>query len=775
MLGVAHILDDEGNELPAGEIGTVWFSGGYDFDYHNDPQKTAEAKDAAGYSTVGDVGYLDAEGYLYLTDRKAFMIISGGVNIYPQEAENVLINHPKVLDVGVIGVPDPEMGEAVKAVVQPVRWEDAGPELRGRAHLVLPRAARRLQVPPLGRLRRGAAPPRHRQALQAAAPRQVLVPIDPAESVYIVNYMTDRLCEGRVAIVTGAGRGIGREYALMLAEHGAKVVVNDLGGARDGSGGDVGPAQEVVDEIVAAGGEAVANTDDVSSLAVPGLVRQAIETFGGLDVLVNNAGILRDRMVFSMAEEEWDAVIKVHLKGTFAPTRFAAEYWRNRAKAGEPNDARIINTTSVSGLYANPGQTNYGAAKAGIAAFTQIAAQELGRYGVTVNAIAPGALTRLTEDLELPDEVTSRFEPRWVAPVVTWLASPLSADVTGQVIESSGLVLAIAEGWHRGPSTDDPPAERPRSTRSCASCLPTPGPARRWPTSARPWSRATSSTRARAASPSSRSTGRRRGTPSPTRCSTSCSTRSPAPTPTTTSERVVVTGAGDFFSAGTDLSAGAGGYDADATGFKPLRGGTRDVGGELALRIFGSTKPVIAAINGTAVGIGVTMILPMDVRIGAEGARFGLPFTRRGIVPESCATWFLPRIVGIATAVDWAVTGRIFGADEALAAGLVRELRAGRPGARPGPRGRRRDRRAAPRRSRSRSPASCCGASSASPHPMSANRLESKALLALGAMPDATEGVAVVQGEAAAPRSRSTVPGDLPAFYPWWTEEPFDG
>jgi NAD(P)-dependent dehydrogenase (short-subunit alcohol dehydrogenase family) len=272
--------------------------------------------------------------------------------------------------------------------------------------------------------------------------------------------MTDRLCEGRVAVVTGAGRGIGREYALMLVEHGAKVVVNDLGGARDGSGGGTGPAQEVVDEISAAGGTAVANTDDVSSWdGAQGLISQAVETFGGLDVLVNNAGILRDRMVFSMAEEEWDAVITVHLKGTFAPTRFAAEYWRNRAKEGQPNDARLINTTSVAGLYANPGQTNYGAAKAGIATFTQIAAQELERYGVTANAIAPGALTRLTEDLGLPDEVTSRFEPRWVAPVVTWLASPLSAGVTGQVIESSGLILAIAEGWHRGPSTDEPPAE----------------------------------------------------------------------------------------------------------------------------------------------------------------------------------------------------------------------------------------------------------------------------------------------------------------------------
>jgi NAD(P)-dependent dehydrogenase (short-subunit alcohol dehydrogenase family) len=272
--------------------------------------------------------------------------------------------------------------------------------------------------------------------------------------------MAKGMMEGRVCIVSGAGRGIGREYALMLAAEGGKVVVNDLGGARDGIGDDAGPAQSVVDEIKAAGGEAAANTDDVSSFAgAERMVKQAIDTFGGLDVLVNNAGILRDRMIFSMTEEEWDAVIKVHLKGTFAPSRFASEYWRNRAKAGEANDARIINTTSVAGIYANPGQTNYAAAKAGIAAFTQVAAQELTRYGVTVNAIAPGALTRLTEDLGMPDEMVQRFDPRWVAPVVTWLASPLSADVTGQVIEASGLNLSVAEGWHRGPGIDQPPAE----------------------------------------------------------------------------------------------------------------------------------------------------------------------------------------------------------------------------------------------------------------------------------------------------------------------------
>jgi NAD(P)-dependent dehydrogenase (short-subunit alcohol dehydrogenase family) len=272
---------------------------------------------------------------------------------------------------------------------------------------------------------------------------------------------TDRLCEGRVCIVTGAGRGLGREYALSLARHGAQVVVNDLGGSRDGSGADAGPAQEVVDEIEAAGGAAVANTDDVSSWdGAAGLVEQAVEVFGRLDVLVNNAGILRDRMLFSMTEDEWDAVIRVHLKGTFAPSHHAAAHWRQRAKAGETLDARLINTTSVSGLYANVGQTNYGAAKAGIAALTQIAAQELGRYGVTANCIAPGALTRLTGDLDgLTDEIRRNFAPSWVAPAVTWLASPDSADVTGQVIEASGLVLAVAEGWHRGPSTA--PVESP--------------------------------------------------------------------------------------------------------------------------------------------------------------------------------------------------------------------------------------------------------------------------------------------------------------------------
>jgi NAD(P)-dependent dehydrogenase (short-subunit alcohol dehydrogenase family) len=266
------------------------------------------------------------------------------------------------------------------------------------------------------------------------------------------------LCEGRVAIVTGGARGIGREHCLMLAEHGAKIVVNDLGGEMDGTGQSSGPAQEVADEIKAMGGEAVSNGDSVADWeGAQRLINTAIESFGRLDVLINNAGILRDRMLVNMTAEEWDAVISVHLRGTFAPARWAAAYWRDRAKAGESNNARIINTTSVSGIYGNPGQTNYGAAKMGIAAFTIIAARELGRYGVTVNAIAPGALTRMTEGLGMgsgSDEQREQMSPRWFAPTATWLASEQSSHATWRVFEASGRVLAIAEGWHRGPRVD---------------------------------------------------------------------------------------------------------------------------------------------------------------------------------------------------------------------------------------------------------------------------------------------------------------------------------
>jgi NAD(P)-dependent dehydrogenase (short-subunit alcohol dehydrogenase family) len=268
------------------------------------------------------------------------------------------------------------------------------------------------------------------------------------------------ICDGRVAIVTGAGRGIGREHALLLSAQGAKVVVNDLGGSMDGSGSDAGPAQQVVDEIVAAGGEAVANTDDISDWSgAEKLIATAVDAFGRLDVLINNAGILRDRMLVNMTEAEWDAVIKVHLKGTFAPAHFAANHWRDRSKAGDEVDARIINTSSPSGIYGNVGQTNYGAAKAGIASFTIIAAKELARYGVTVNAIAPAALTRMTEDLgmgQASDETKETLSPKHIAPVVCWLASPASSGVTGRVFDISGRMLSVSEGWHRGPTIENP-------------------------------------------------------------------------------------------------------------------------------------------------------------------------------------------------------------------------------------------------------------------------------------------------------------------------------
>jgi len=266
-----------------------------------------------------------------------------------------------------------------------------------------------------------------------------------------------RLCEGRVCIVTGAGRGIGREYAKLLSAHGAKVLVNDLGGSEAGTGSDTTPAQSVVDEVKAAGGDAVANYDDVSDFkAAKRMIDQAIETWGKLDVVINNAGILRDRMLVNMTEEEWDAVIKVHLKGTFGPAHHAAAHWRDVVKqTGAPVDARIINTSSVSGIYGNIGQTNYGAAKQGIAAFSIIAARELRRYGITVNCIAPGALTRLTENLrERTEEEKKQGDPFWIAPIVTWLASTESKDVTGRMFEASGRILAIAEGWHRGPITE---------------------------------------------------------------------------------------------------------------------------------------------------------------------------------------------------------------------------------------------------------------------------------------------------------------------------------
>ncbi len=271
------------------------------------------------------------------------------------------------------------------------------------------------------------------------------------------------ICDGRVVAITGAGRGIGRSHALEFARQGACVVVNDLGVSIDGEGGSGGPAEEVVDEIRALGGRAVANRDDASDWeGARHLVAHAVDAFGRLDTLVNNAGILRDRMLVTMTESDWDAVIRVHLRGTFAPTHWAALHWRERAKAGGLTDARVVNTSSASGLYGTVGQINYGAAKAGIAAFTVIAAKELGRYGVTVNAIAPMALTRMNADLPFgqaaaahsPDEPPP-LAPEHISPLAVWLGSGAAAGVTGRIFNVHGGYISVAEGWRAGPSVDN--------------------------------------------------------------------------------------------------------------------------------------------------------------------------------------------------------------------------------------------------------------------------------------------------------------------------------
>ena len=265
------------------------------------------------------------------------------------------------------------------------------------------------------------------------------------------------LLDGRVAIVTGAGRGLGRAHARKLAEHGAMVLVNDLGSSSAGEGTDQTPAQEVVSAIEAMGGKAAVNTSDVSNWnAAQEMVEQAIDTFGHLDILINNAGILRDRMLVNMTEDEWDSVVKVHLKGSFAPIHHAANYWRRESKAGHPVDARIINTTSHSALFANIGQANYASAKGGIATLTQLAARELSRIGVTVNAIAPRAETRMTAGLNdtADAERMARRDPEWIAGFVAWLASAESKDISGRIFETWGFGISVIESWQHGPQTE---------------------------------------------------------------------------------------------------------------------------------------------------------------------------------------------------------------------------------------------------------------------------------------------------------------------------------
>ncbi|TML60907.1 MAG: SDR family NAD(P)-dependent oxidoreductase [Actinobacteria bacterium] len=261
--------------------------------------------------------------------------------------------------------------------------------------------------------------------------------------------------DGKVAVVTGAGRGIGREHAIALAQAGAKIVVNDLGASLAGEGTDTGPAHGVVREIETRGGEAVADGENVADFAgAKRLIDRAISTFGRLDILVNNAGILRDRMLVNMDEHEWDAVIEVHLKGHFAPTRHAAAHWRERSKAGDQVVARVINTSSPSGVFGNVGQLNYGTAKAGIVGFTLIAAQELQRYGVTVNAIAPNARTRMTEaafgEIPSPEDGFDAAEPANNSPIVVALSADEAQDITGQVFFIYGGVVNMLSGWQAG-------------------------------------------------------------------------------------------------------------------------------------------------------------------------------------------------------------------------------------------------------------------------------------------------------------------------------------
>jgi NAD(P)-dependent dehydrogenase (short-subunit alcohol dehydrogenase family) len=270
------------------------------------------------------------------------------------------------------------------------------------------------------------------------------------------------ICEGRVVIVTGAGRGIGRSHALAFAREGATVIVNDVGAQLDGTGSSSGPAGEVVDQIRAMGGRAIANGDDVSDFpSAERIVKSAIDNFGDLHVVVNNAGILRDRTLANMSIEEWDAVIGVHLRGTFSMSHHAAVYWRDQSKAGTPVNARIINTTSPTGLYGNIGQANYGAAKAGIAQFTIIAAMELGRYGVTANCISPGARTRMTETIirRAPTGLGAEGDfdagdPDNISPIVVWLGSAESSDVNGQIFAVRGGQLAVIETAAVGPEVD---------------------------------------------------------------------------------------------------------------------------------------------------------------------------------------------------------------------------------------------------------------------------------------------------------------------------------
>ena len=267
------------------------------------------------------------------------------------------------------------------------------------------------------------------------------------------------ICDGRVVIITGAGRGLGREHALAFAAEGAKVVVNDVGASLQGDGNDMSPAQEVVDLIRANGGEAITNGDDIADWDGAGrLVQSAIDTFGGLDTVVTNAGIVRDRMFVNMSVDEWDAVIRVHLRGTFCPVKHAVDYWRAESKAGRPRDGRVVTTSSGAGLHGSIAQTNYSAAKAGIATFTINIAAELGRIGVNANSIAPSARSRMTEEafaemMAKPDTGFDAMDPANISPLVVWLGSG-DCNVSGRIFECAGGLISLADGWQIGAEFD---------------------------------------------------------------------------------------------------------------------------------------------------------------------------------------------------------------------------------------------------------------------------------------------------------------------------------
>ncbi|MFF4953458.1 SDR family oxidoreductase [Streptomyces chattanoogensis] len=303
------------------------------------------------------------------------------------------------------------------------------------------------------------------------------------------SHTSDRhgICAGRVAVVTGAGRGLGRAHALALAAEGADVVVNDLGVAADGAGSSTGPAQQVVEEICGLGGRAVAHTGDITTTdGAASLVAAALDSFGRLDALVNNAGFLRDRMLVNLDEDDWDAVLRVHLKGHFLPLRHAAAHWRAEAKAGRTPQARVVNTSSGAGLLGSVGQGNYSAAKAGIVGLTLVAAAELGRYGVRINAIAPAARTRMTEQTfaaTMAAPAAGEFDamaPENVSPLVVWLSSAASDGVTGRVFEAEAGRITVMEGWRPGPTADKgarwTPAEAGEAARKLLAAAEPPQP-----------------------------------------------------------------------------------------------------------------------------------------------------------------------------------------------------------------------------------------------------------------------------------------------------------